>query len=60
MSEERRAPRVRQDGKEPLTVRLTPEARRILREKAGRLGIAQSAWLELAIREHEQGKKPKE
>jgi hypothetical protein len=50
MSEERK-PRVRTDGKEATTVRLTPTGRRLLSELHDRLGMPRSAVLEMLIRQ---------
>lgn len=47
--------RPRPGGKEAVTVRITPEARRRWRDAAARLGIPLSAWLELIIREKTKG-----
>jgi len=41
----------RPGGKEAVSFRVTPDAKRLLAALSGKLGIAQSAVLELAVRE---------
>lgn len=48
----------RPGGKEPISFRLTPEAKTLIAVLARRLGVPQSAVLEMAVREFaaKQGK----
>ena len=38
-------------NKESTSIRLTPEAKRLLRELAKKLGVSQAAIMEMAVRE---------
>ena len=50
MSEERKT-RVRTDGKVAMTIRVTPEAHRLLLALKGRLGVPMAGLLELLVRQ---------